>query len=121
MTDLPLTSPDIDALADKVRRAWVQAPLFSGLCVQKLFKSYVNEAEPALDDLVAIAKDAAERAERAERERDAVHVRLCEERGRVAAPQPEAVRNWHTDGEYHARYERTRRAALASHDTKEGT
>ena len=85
-----VSAPDIDALADTVRRVWVQAPLFSGLCVQKLFKSYVNVAEPALDSLVAIAKEAdrerdeannwnrgviersglRERAERAERERE---------------------------------------------------
>ena len=106
-------------------------------------------AYDAVDSLAATAKDARmkeramtdyfedasrraeewqERAERAERERDAVHVRLCEERGLVAeleaalyaAPQPEAVRNWHTGG-YLAWYERTRRAALANPDPKEET
>jgi len=51
-----MSAPNIDALADTVRRAWVQAPLF---------KSYVNVAEPALDDLVAIAKEQSEGAEEA--------------------------------------------------------
>jgi len=54
--------------------------------------------------------------------REAAEARVAElEAALYAAPQPEAVRNGHTDGEYHARYERTRRAAVASHDTKEGT
>jgi len=42
---------------------------------------------------------------------EAAEARVAElEAALYAAPQPEAVRNWHTDGEYHARYERTRRA-----------
>jgi len=90
-------------------------------------REMISEAEAATNYARRVVALEA-RAERAERERDAVHVRLCEERDRVAAmeaalyaaPQPEAVRNWHTGG-YLRWYERTRRAALASPDTNEGT
>jgi len=116
-----------DYFADASRRAdeWQERAEQAGRQIA-LIKTHLN----------ARCEHLVERAERVERERDAVHVRLCEERDRVAeleaalyaAPQPEAVRNGHTDGEYHERYERTRRAALAtrraalaSPDPKEGT
>jgi len=119
-----------DYFADASRRADQERER-----AERAEREMISEAEAATNYARRVVALEA-RAERAERERDAVHVRLCEERDRVAeleaalyaAPQPEAVRNGHTDGEYHERYERTRRAALAtrraalaSPDPKEGT
>jgi len=112
-SDLPEQLAEQSDSADEWREQWEKANQRAELAERALKDARMKER--ALTDYFADASRRADEwqqgAERAERERDAVHVRLCEERDRVAAMEAALYLAW---------YE-TRRAALANPGPEEGT